>query len=468
MSIYSFLVRNILLPIAEHYNHSGIHKELKRNLIYDYFTEEQLLNIQNERLKLLIEYSYLNVPYYTKLFDKLKLKPSDITCREDLKKLPILTKQIIRDNFEDLKSKEISKIKTLNSSSGGSTGIPLKFIKDINTWNMAWASTFRAWNWYGLSLGDKIFTFGGNSLVKNKTKLLNFTSKEIFDHFIMRNYKRDCSNLSEEAMDSHYKYLMKVNPKAIRGYPSAIYYLAQFIKKNNLKRPNIKVILTTGEMLLSQQRLMIQNVFRVPIYDSYGAGDGGIASHECYMHEGLHISEERCIIEILDSDNKNLPDGEVGSVISTDLGNFAFPFIRYEVGDLSYIKKEKCSCGRSSRLFGTIVGRSGKVLINKQGKPYTSIIVDNMMFKNMDYHKEEHQLIYQKMDKFQVYQDINGDILIRIVPKDRNESLETFKYLNENFSKCFPNSKIELQFVEYISPMKSGKLNYVVSDFHYK
>jgi len=466
MSLYAVIVRHLLLPIAAKVQKSRILKEYINLKQTDWYSEEQLMNLQNTKLQRLILHCYKNVPYYTKLFNKLNLKPEDIKCRTDLVKLPILTKQIIRENYEDMISLDISQRNAHLESSGGSTGMPLKFMTDKATWGIKWSSSFRAWGWYGLQVGERIFTFGGNSLVKLEKERHRITKKDIFDKFIMNNQKCDCLDMSFEAMQKNYKNLIGYYPKVIRGYPAAIYNLAKFIEENNLSVPEIRLVLTTGEMLLPQHRSTIQRVFRVPVYDGYGAGDGGIISHECYMHEGLHITEEQCVVEITDKEGNTKEDGDPGFVITTDLDNYVFPFIRYQVGDMATIKRQKCSCGRSSRLIEHIIGRTGKTLFNKQGQPFTSIIVDNMMFKDMDYHRKENEEIYQKIDQFQVRQDKWGDVCILIKPKDENEPSSTFGYVLENFMKHFPNSKIELKLVVEIPKMASGKEDYCVSEYN--
>lgn len=465
MNLYAKIVRYVFLPVAAKLQKSNILNEYIHLQQTDWDTQEQLMNLQNEKLQRLIHHCYKNVPYYTRLFDTLNLKPEDIKCRTDLTKLPILTKQIIRDNYDNLISGDIALRKAHKSSSGGSTGVPLKFMTDRATWGIKWSSTFRAWEWYGFNVGERIFTFGGNSLVKTKKDKKRITAKDVFDKFIMNNLKCDCSDMSYDAMLRIYNKLINYHPRVIRGYPAAIYNLAKFIEQNSLPLPEIRLVLTTGEMLLTQHRNTIQRIFHAPVYDGYGAGDGGVIAHECYMHEGLHITEEQCVVEITDDLGNIKADGEPGFVITTDLDNYVFPFIRYQVGDMATLKRQKCSCGRSSGLIEHIIGRTGKTLFNKQGQPFTSIVIDNMMFKNMDYHREDHEAIYQKISQFQVRQDQYGDICVLIKPRDKNESLSTFDYVISNFQSHFAGSKIELKFIEHIPKMASGKEDYCVSEY---
>ncbi|HOM66396.1 MAG TPA: hypothetical protein PK591_11345 [Ignavibacteriales bacterium] len=462
-SLYSILDQKILFPIGELINGSEILKKYKYLLNTDWLTKEQIKNLQNESLVKLIHHCYNNVPYYTDLFDKNKIKPSDINCSEDLLKIPILTKQLIRDNYDKLIAKDVANRKTKKHSTGGSTGVPLQFQTDMQTWSMSWASTFRAWSWYGFHLGEKIFTIAGHSLVSDKKGI---NKKDIFEKYLMRNFKFSSLNMKAADMERHYKNFIKIKPVAIRGYPSTLFVFARYIEENKLPTVPIKLILTTGEVLLPQYRAKIQEIFHAPVFDNYGAGDGGISAHECYMHEGLHITEERCIIEITDKDGNVLPDGELGNVITTDLYNYAFPFLRYSVGDMSYIKKDLCSCGRKSRLLGEVMGRNGKLLYNKEGVPISPTMLPVMLYPNLDYHKIENQILYNKIDKFQIKQDENGDILVLLKMKNKNdESHQKYSYIIENYKSYFPGSKCEINFVSEIKGLVSGKEDYVISEY---
>lgn len=462
MSLYNLFDRYILLPVGDFVYGSRVGKELKKLEKNDFLPAEELEKIQNEKLHRLVKHCFETVPYYTKLFNSLGLKPEDIRCREDLKKLPVLTKQIIRDNYDDLYSTAIDPKRRRVSSTGGSTGTPLKFCIDAAEWSAWKASTLRAWEWYGLKLGDKIFSLGGNSINQKKTL---FTFKGAYDRLIMRNFKFSSADVSDECMQSHYEAFMKLKPKAMRGYGSSLYIFARYIEKKQLPLHPLKVILTTGEVLMPEYRKKLEEVFNAPVYDAYGAGDGGILSHECREHKGLHVTEEMCVIEITDKQGNILPEGEVGYVCTTDLVNFVFPFLRYHVGDMAYVKSEKCSCGRQTRLIGEVMGRCGKLIYNKQGVPLSPTMLPFFLYKEMDYHNMEYATIYNKIDKFQFRQDNNGNITVLIKLKDRNEDHSQFDYIKPNLDKYFEGSVNVVEFVDEIPTLPSGKEDYCVSEY---
>lgn len=464
MSLYSAIDKHILLPVADILTSRGVSKEWRLMCKADKYTEKQLIDLQNLRLQALVKHCYDHVPYYRNLFNSLSLKPEDIKTRKDLQKLPVLTKQMIRDHFDELIADNIAEYKSMNSSTGGSTGTPLKFKRDVQTWNMSWASSFRAWEWYGYHLGEKMFTLGGNSLVK---KTSGVTAKDIFDKVIMRNLKRSSGDVSDEAMQKHYEAFMQYKPVAMRGYASSMVIFARYIEKNKLPVLPLKVILTTGEILMPEYREVLERVFQCKVYDEYGAGDGGVGSHECLLQRGLHLSEERCVVEITDKDGKVLPDGEIGHVCTTDLGNYAFPFLRYHVGDMAYIQPEKCVCGRQSRVLGQVIGRAGKLLYNKQGVPISPTMLPIMLYRDNDYHNDKNVEIYNKIDRFQIRQDKDGNIRVLLKLKNSCEDRNQFDYIITNYRNHFVGSEVCLEFVDEIPLMPSGKEDYCVSEYKY-
>ena len=465
MSFYSEFDQKIIIPFADRLKSRNLTGEIRFLSSTEWLSEKDLYDLQCKKLKELIEHCYINVPYYRRVFDELGITPKDIQSREDLSKLPILTKQIIKENFNDLISLDESRRQSLDGSTGGSTGTPMRFKEDVNSWNRLRALTFRGWRWANFNLGEKLFTLAGNSLVKKNTQSIKWLEKNLYDRIVIRNEKHNCTDITPNALQEYYRAMMRYKPAAIRGYASSIYFLAKYIEQNNLSVCPIKVVFTTGEKLHPKYRYKIQQVFHAPVFDGYGASDGGVSAQECYMHEGLHIGEEQCVIEIVDKDGNVVPDGEIGHVISTDLNNYVFPFIRYKVGDLAYIKKTLCSCGRKHRLLGEVIGREGRAIYNKQGRPFSSIVLDNMMFKDLDIHTEECQRLYERMEQFQIRQDRNGDLLILIKPADPEEELTTFSYIIENFHVFFPDSEITIKFVDSIPPLPSGKEDYCYSEY---
>jgi len=127
MSLNNIIAENVFLPLGDILSGNKVSKYIKFLLKSQYWTQEQIENYQNLRLRKLIEYAYENVPFYKNIFIKNKLSVDDIMTKDDLVKLPILTKKIIREAGSEIQSIDYPKRWTISSGSSGSTGEPLFF-----------------------------------------------------------------------------------------------------------------------------------------------------------------------------------------------------------------------------------------------------------------------------------------------------------------------------------------------------
>ena len=464
MSFYNYLDKHLLLPLADLFYGSSLAKQLRYLKECEFDDGETILARQNEKLRKLVKHCFETVPYYHRIFTELGLSPDDIQSKDDLQKLPILTKQVIRDNYDDLFSTNVAPEYRRYASTGGSTGTPLIFCVDKREWSLQRASSLRAWESYGLNLGDKFFSLAGSSLTKKGNRL---STKNLYDRIIIRNHKFGCSEVDDDHMEIILEEFKRIRPKALRGYGSTLFIFAQYMKKVGYQPTSVRVVLTTGEVLMPNYRAYLEEVFQAPVYDAYGAGDGGIVSHECESHH-LHITEELCVIEITDKDGHVLPDGEIGYVTTTDLENYVFPFLRYQVGDMSSIRIEACTCGRYTRQFGEVMGRAGKLIYNKQGVPISPTMLPILLYPDLNYHKRENQELYNKIDRFQIRQDAQGNIQILLKMKEKkDENQILYSFVQNNYEHHFPGSIVSLSFVNEIPTLPSGKEDYCVSEYNY-
>ena len=170
--MYSLIAENIIYPLGDLALGTSVIKYYHWLQKTQWWSPEQLKELQDQKLIKLIEHTYSNVPYYRQLFDSLGLTPEDIQTTDDLKKLPILTKENIRSHFDELKATDFNKHKPVLNATGGSTGDPLQYYITKDVASITWAGMFRSWEWAGYKLGDKRATLAGSSLVPNNSPSL--------------------------------------------------------------------------------------------------------------------------------------------------------------------------------------------------------------------------------------------------------------------------------------------------------
>ena len=412
---------------------------------------EWLISQQEKQLRNLINFAYENVPYYTKLFRQIGIKPSDIVTIKDLEKLPILTKQIIRQNWQDFIPKNIIKLEYLNNSTGGSTGEPFKYRISKEDYERGVALLYRGWGYAGYKLGDKVAILAGSSLVPTPKIKLKKRIQEFFLNF--RHYSS--FEMSEENLFRYFYDINKWRPDFIRGYASSIYLFAKFMRDANLKLEFVpKGIFTTAEKLFEKQRKLIEQVFGARVFDNYGLNDGGVSAYECEEHNGMHIDTERAILEVTDDNGKQIFD-QKGKILATSLYNLALPFIRYDTGDLGIISSTNCSCGRKSLLLKEISGRIQEFILTPN---------------KLKIHGEFFTHIFWEIDnvsQFQVIQDKIDEIIIKIVPYKWSKMNEIdVEKIKKIISHKSSQLKITIEFVQenQLQYTKGGKYKFIINN----
>jgi phenylacetate-CoA ligase len=129
------------------------------------FSRSDIEEYQNEKLRELIAHAYENVPYYREVMDNLRLVPADIRTREDLPKLPLLTKELVRQNSDKLISRITDKRELQYKHTGGTTGTSLHFLFGQAVTAFQWALWWRHRKRFGLELGDLHVNFTGKLVV---------------------------------------------------------------------------------------------------------------------------------------------------------------------------------------------------------------------------------------------------------------------------------------------------------------
>ena len=248
------------------------HNKKKINELYKLYNEtqfwpiEDLRSYQLESFKKLFRFCEVNVPYYRNLFKNLKITSSDIHSLDDLHKIPILTKDIIRQNREQLKATNLPPNRFILNSTSGYSGSNLEFFSDSETIHSRNALTFRRYDWMNVSYFEKEFVIWGapwdieqNKYYAHLKKLLNIENTVNYSGY----------NLSDDNLSEIGDYFLKANPQIIH-IPSlfAPGTYAVRIKLNNNNHSN-QVDLTSNSLTFRSARsvniilLLISLVYRV-------------------------------------------------------------------------------------------------------------------------------------------------------------------------------------------------------------
>lgn len=444
-----FIAESIGYPLQDYIRKTNIIDTLKFLRESQYWSEERILDFQSSKLRLLVEHAYKNVPYYEDLFNSISLKPSDIRSIDDIQKIPILTKEIVRKENLRLVSRGFNMKNVKKGKTGGTTGVPIIVYKDTNTRTFTWATYYRWYEWMGINYFDRSATFwGARSVTKKSLKNMIFDTVTCY---VQNELRIDSFNLTEDKLWEAYKKLIDFKPLIIKGYLSALLVFAEFLERNNLIGIKPVALSSTTETLLPYHRDYLTGIYKAPIYDQYGCGELSAISYECAVHKGLHISLEHMICEILDENDKSVIDVQ-GRLVGTDLDNFVMPFIRYENGDLSSLSSKKCSCGVNQPLMNSIDGRTIDTIVLKSGKKVHGVFFTDILY--------ELGILICEVQKFQVYQDKPGEIDFRIQCEEAlNDKLrqKLMDVLNGFFKK------VNYSEHKLLQSESNGKYKYIIN-----
>ena len=440
------IVRNIIYPAYRFIQRDDVFLRLGALERNQWLSRKELEDLQWEKLKLLLDYVCKNVPYYKQLFDESDLQPNDIRTPEDMLKIPILTKDIIRKNSDRMITTDPAR-RGFAANTGGSTGETLYFFKDAGSASLNKADDIRLNRWGGIDIGDKEAVFWGMPFDMGHTRKITDRIKQYMKNIIYFS----TFDMSEQTMMKYAEILIKFKPKLIRGYPSALFNFADFIKKRNITDINPEVIISTGEKSFPFQKALIKEVFNSKIYELYGSNEFSNIACECNHHKGFHLIIDRYYIEVL-KDGRPAEKGEAGEIIITDLYNYYMPFLRYKIGDRGILSDKHCSCGRSFPMLEEIEGRSFDRIITLSGK-----VLGGFFWTYIS-------RAVPGINQFQIVQKRKGCIDFNIVPGN-DFKLESTKLLEKVIKdKAGENFKVDFKIVDKIPLTPSGKLRFIVSE----
>lgn len=339
-------------------------------------SNEELMNRNEKRFLYIFRRAYDKSPFYYRLYTEAGIKKEDIKCLEDIKKLPVITKDMVKKNAQEMLT--VPKWQVMVGHTSGTTGTPLTVYSSWPSiwWNQAYTYSARLRN--GFKYGQPLVSLRGN-LDRNTMHMKVHVSNTLY----LSSY---CIN--KDTIKTYYDVIIKHKPVAIEGYPSSLYTLSLCMSEAGLKL-DIPVAFTSSETLLDYQRILIEKQLGTEIYDNFGMTEQTIYLQEAFNHQGYYDLPGYSI-------NEYLEDGE----ICTSLTNEAFPLIRYRSNDI--IELAELDAEHPQIMVKSVEGRKEDFLLCKDGGRIQRL---DFIFKGVN-HVRYGQLVQEK----------NGFLNVNIVP----------------------------------------------------
>ena len=441
--MYSSVVKHIVLPITDFFLGLAISKELRSLRSVQWYSKEDLINLQRIKLKNILLHSYKNIPYYSEIFKKNEIDPYGNPVNQ-LKKIPFLTKKLIKNNlpYNILDKKRTIYTTEKTSGSSGHQGV---YYLDKTAYSNVIAVQSLWWEWSGFRFGDTVLQTGmtlDRGFVKFLKDLLlrvNYIQAFSIDDKTIRKNLLPCQGKNA--------YFM--------GYASSLYTYAQYADRKKIHNLKFESVISWGDKMFPHYRRLIEKVFHTEVYDTYGAAEGLMIAAECEKHN-YHIATPHVLVEILDKDGQEVREGEIGEVFVTSLTNYLMPLIRYKVGDLAVKANESkvCSCGRNLPILEKIIGRDTDIIYSPKGK---ALIVH--FFTGILEHVQE-------IKQFQVYQKYRGSEVEIRYRKNSDFTLSVLEEVRADMhKKAGENFPVIFSEVKKIDPSPSGKPQIVIRGY---
>lgn len=445
--MYASIFRNILFPFHEKVvNNRNTSKYLNEYNEQQFWTQEKIADLQFNKLKSLVDFSYKEVSYYNKLWKKIDFHPIDLKSVDDLSSLPVLTKNIIRENYDELISKS-HKNNHIKKTTGGSTGVPLSLAYTQESYSRRNAVMWRGYSWAKLPPGAKAVYLWGINL--DETNLYSKLKEDLYNRFYNR-YVFSCFGLNDSKMHEFVELVNKVRPEVIVSYVNPMFHLSSWLMENNIKMFSPKSVITGAEPLYEFQRTVIEEATGSEVYNTFGCREVMLIASECEQKNGLHINTDHLVVESLDDKGQNVQN-ESGELVITDLHNYGMPFIRYKNEDLIVLSDERCGCGRGLPLMKSVEGRILDCIKTPKNK-----IIPGELFPH--YLKD-----FPGIERFQVIQEELSSLKIKLVVNNKFDNDEKDKINNSLQQVIGDGVELNIQIVDEIPLTKSGKHRVTIS-----
>ena len=415
----------------------------------EWWSTAELEAYQDDRLRRVVAHAYETVPYYRRRFDELRLKPADIRTHADLPKLPLLTRDTIRSQFDELRSRTVPRKEMQTGHTSGTTGTPLTVGYDHDTVWMNYAVFDRHYRWTGATLargGSRIAVARGNVIVPLTRRNPPFWRLNRWHNQLLLS----SFHLSKDTLPLYFEKLAQFGPEVMDGYPSTLYVLAKYLQSRGETFP-VKAAVTSSETLYDFQRETIEESFCCKVFDYYALAERMTFSGECATHHSHHLAMEFGITEVVDAAGTPVAPGTVGSLAGTTLHNFAMPLIRYVSSDQTAILPGACGCGRSLEVMASVTTKAEDVLTLKDGRLISPSVLTHP-FKPLTC-----------IEGSQIVQTAPDHVLIRIVPGADYEPTLSTHLIDEFKHRLGDDVRIEVEMVNRLETSKNGKFKWVIS-----
>ncbi len=401
----SWIHTHLVLPLAEPERHRGLAARLRKLEQFERLSADEQRAQHAEKIRRILLHAYRTTPYYRRVIDEVGLRPEEWSMGQTLP-VPLLTREMLRENEDSLWSRQFSMNQLRSARTGGTTGPPVRFWRDIRGLREKTALKLHLEIKAGYAPGDPVLMIWGAA--RDLTVNPNWKWR-LYEQTIMRQYAAPVGELSDEVFERFYEKLNSLRPKVIFGYTVSIARFAEYVLKRGGKHHSPSAIIVTAEPLLEEDGRIIEAAFGIKATNFYGSRDFGMVASECSEHNGVHFHPAGCFVEFLYEGMS--PEGPIHRLVVTDLLNYGSPLLRYDTSDCVILDNTPCACGSWYPRVRQVLGRTADNFTLADGTKVPGVIVFTKMatMKSMLTKITGVQLIQKDYDLMELKYTASGD-----------------------------------------------------------
>lgn len=443
------VLRHIVQPLYYSRHQDARFRRLRELEKQQWLPRPALQRLQLDRINALLRHAYETTDFYRQRLTDCGIGAGPIETTSQLSAMEPVTKSDLQQSSPSMVSTAYNIEALVKDASGGSTGAPTIFYKDLDRHNLRRADQYRHDRWTGWDIGERwALIWGARKDLIDESSL----RERLVERYLQRCVSLDAFELSNERMQQFADVLMRFTPKMILGYAGALDCFAAFLIENG-REQSIRPagIVASAERLTANMRERIQAAFGCPVLNRYGSREVGLIASECGRAEGLHINADNLLVEVVENGRTAKP-GETGDIVVTDFWNYGMPLIRYNLGDRAVATSDDCSCGRSLPLLKSIEGRTSDFLVSADGTRIHGEFFTHLFYGNPD------------VLRFQFLQTSMDSVTIKVVPATSSVQPDFRDVLEKTRRILGGQPSVAIEICDSIPAPPSGKYRFTISN----
>ncbi|MBQ0821977.1 phenylacetate--CoA ligase family protein [Microvirga terrae] len=412
---------------------------------------EQRRQVQLRRLTGLLRHAARHVPYYQELLHNAKVVRNGMVDLSRFGQIPELTRNLLRDQFEHLKSDDLDLRSWYRRTTGGSTGEPVVVLQDRSYDDIGRAVKDLHYEWAGRASGEPLVALWGSErdILMGSEGWRNKLSGFIRNQTLLNSW-----NMTKADLQRYAETLQRIRPAVIEAYAESIYALARYLNETGTRIDGVRSVISSAGTLYPFIRHEVENAFKCPVLNRYGSREVGDIAAETTSGSGLDVFSYVNLVEVVDENGHPCGPGEEGDVLVTSLTNYSMPLIRYRLGDRAIVGAAATIPIHSVDQLQAVTGRILDALVREDGStvPATFFMHFLSVVHNSGW-----------IRKTQVIQKDYNRIMIKMITTAAPTDHALDEIRNTLQRVMGKNCRIDFDFVDDIPASPSGKYRYTIT-----